>query len=71
MIKKALKDAMGVSIGVTIGSVIIPRIAFPHLYNHTWPSIEKQSILYFVILYVACFGIYLSIEWIKSKIHSK
>jgi hypothetical protein len=67
MIKKSLKSAIGVSIGVTIGGCVLPRIFFSNLHNDTWPPIWQQAVLYFVIGYVASFLVYLVINWIKSK----
>jgi len=67
MIKKALKSAIGISIGTTIGGVILPRILFSELYNNTYPPILEQVPMYFVISYGACFFVQLLIEWIKNK----
>ncbi len=68
MIKRALKSAIGVSTGTTIGGVVLPRILFSELYNNTYPPILEQTLLYFVISYGACFIINLLIEWIKNRI---
>lgn len=71
MVKRALKFAIGPSIGITIGSIIIPRIMFSNLYNETYPPILVQACLYFVVGYIVCFLVSLFIEWIKSKVKSK
>lgn len=68
MIKRALKSAVGISIGITIGGVIIPRVfTFKNLYNDTYPSIYIHGIMYFIGSYIVCFLFSLLIEWIKSK----
>lgn len=68
MIKKALKSAVGISIGIVIGGVIIPRLfTNKNLYNDTYPSILVHSIMYFVVSYIACFLMSLLFEWIQSN----
>jgi len=67
VLKKALKSAIGPSIGIVIGNVLW-RITNPELYNETWPPIFGQAALYLLVGYVACFFIILLIEWIKSKV---
>ncbi len=71
MLKRALKFAIGPSLGITLGSVIIPRIIFPHLYNKTYPPILLQAGLNFVVIYIASSLVSLLIEWIKSRAQSK
>ena len=69
MIKKALKSAVGISIGITIGGVIIPRLfMFKNLYNETYPPVFVHSMIYFVGSYMVCFLFFILLEWIKSKI---
>lgn len=69
MIKKALKSSVVISIGITIGGVIIPRVfTFKNLYNDTYPSILVHSMKYFVGSYMVCFLFFILLEWIKSKI---
>ena len=65
MFKRALKFAIGPSIGITLGGIIIPRIMFPNLYNETYPPILVQAGLYFVVGYIVSFLVSLFIEWIK------
>lgn len=67
MFKRALKFAIGPSIGITLGGIIIPRIMFPNLYNETYPPILVQAGLYFVVGYIVSLLVSLLIEWIKSK----
>jgi len=71
MLKRALKFAIGPSIGITIGGIIIPRFMFSNQYNETYPSISLHASLYFVVGYIVSFLVYLLIEWVKSKIRSK
>jgi len=71
MIKRALKFAIGPSVGITIGGVIIPRIIFSNLYNKTYPPIFVQASFYFVVGYIVSFLVYLIIEWFKLKMKSK
>lgn len=69
MVKRSLKAAIGVSAGMTIGGIIIPRIfLFPKLYNETFPPILVHSIMFFVGSYIVSFLFFLLIEWIKSKL---
>lgn len=71
MLKRALKFAIGPSVGITLGGVIIPRIMFPNLYNETYPPILLQAGIYFVVGYIVSFLVSLLIEWIKLKAESK
>lgn len=71
MLKRALKFAIGPSVGITLGGIIIPRIIFPNLYNETYPPILFQACFYFVVGYIVSFLVSLLIEWIKSKAESK
>ena len=71
MLKRALKFAIGPSVGITLGGIIIPRIMFPNLYNETYPPILLQAGLYFVVGYIVSFLVSLLIEWIKLKAESK
>lgn len=71
MLKRALKFAIGPSVGITIGGIIIPRIMFSNLYNETYPSIPVQACLYFVVGYAVSFLVSLLIEWVESKMESK
>ncbi len=71
MLKRALKFAIGPSIGITLGGVIIPRIMFSKLYNETYPPILVQAGLYLAVGYIVSFLVSLFIEWVKSKFVSK
>jgi len=71
MLNRALKFAMGPSIGITLGGIIIPRIMFSNLYNKTYPPILLHAGLYFAAAYAVSFLVFLLIEWIKSKVESK
>ncbi|EHQ91023.1 hypothetical protein DesyoDRAFT_4055 [Desulfosporosinus youngiae DSM 17734] len=68
MFKRALKFAIGPSIGITIGGILIPRIMFSNLYNETYPSILLHASLYFVVGYIVSLLVFLLIEWVKPKI---
>jgi hypothetical protein len=69
MLKKALKFAIGPSVGVTIGLIIIPRIMFSNLYNET--NIFVQASLCFIVGYIVSFLVFLLIEWIKLKVKKR
>ncbi|WP_312833209.1 hypothetical protein [Sedimentibacter saalensis] len=71
MLKRALKFAIGPSIGVTIGGIIIPRIIFSNLYNATYPPIIVHAGLYFIAGYIVSFLVFLLIEWVKLKFDNK
>lgn len=45
MIKKSLKSAIGISIGITIGGCIFPRIFFDNLYNDTGRSVKPSTVI--------------------------
>jgi uncharacterized membrane protein len=70
MLKRALKFAIGPSIGITIGGIIIPRIMLSYLYNETYPPIIVQAGLYFIVGYIVSFLVSLLIEWVKLKFDS-
>lgn len=71
MLKRALKFAIGPSVGITLGGIITPRIVFTNLYNETYPPILLQAGLYFAVGYIVSFLVSLLIEWIKLKAESK
>lgn len=71
MIKKALKSAIGISIGLTFGGVVLPRLMFPEFYNHTYPPLLKQILIYFLFSYAVCFLTSLLINWIKIKLNKE
>lgn len=55
MLRRALKFAIGPSVGITLGGLIIPRIVFPNQYNETYPPILEYAGLYFVVGYMVSF----------------
>lgn len=67
MVKRALKSAIGIGVGATLGGVLLPRLLFPAQYNETFPPIWQQVLLYFAVSYAVSFLTYLLIEWLKSK----
>ncbi|MDK2808857.1 MAG: hypothetical protein PWP24_1594 [Clostridiales bacterium] len=67
MLKKSLKSAVGVSIGITLGGCIIPRILFSDLYNNTFPPIWEHALTYLIQGYLVSFLVSLLINWIESK----
>jgi len=66
MIKKALINAIGPTVGLVIGNVLF-RLTNSHLFNETWPPIFMQALLYLVVGYAVSFAVILFIEWVKSK----
>ena len=66
MVKKALKNAIGPTVGLVIGNVLF-RLTNSHLFNETWPPIFIQFLLYLVVGYAVSFAVILFIEWVKSK----
>jgi len=66
-LSRALKFAIGPSLGLTIGGIIIPRIMFANRYNQTYPPMLVHAGLYFVTGYIVSCVIFLFIEWVKSK----
>jgi hypothetical protein len=67
MIRKALRFAIGPSIGVVAGSFVF-RLTNRSLYGESWPPMLAQVALYLILSYAACFLVILLIEWIKSKL---
>ena len=67
MIKRALKSAIGVSVGVMISNIIITRFLLHELYNSTNPSVGFQVLQCLLIGYITGFLIFFVIELIKSK----
>lgn len=65
--KKALKSAISVSIGTTVGTVLLPRMMFSQLYNNTYPPIWQQALLCFVVSYGVGVVVLLLIEWVRNK----
>ena len=71
MLRRALKFAIGPSIGITIAGLVIPWIAYSERYNETYPPILLHAGVYFIIGYIVSFLVCLLIEWGKSKYVSK
>lgn len=67
MVKRALKSAIGVSLGIAAGGTVLPRLLHPYFYNNTYPPLWIHALLNFSIAYISCFLMYLLAEWIKSK----
>ncbi|HHZ13983.1 MAG TPA: hypothetical protein GX394_08695 [Clostridiales bacterium] len=68
MLKRSLRFAIGPSLGVTLGHVIISRVMYPHLYNKTYPSILEHAGMCLIVGYIVSFLASLTIEWVKSKL---
>ena len=67
MVKQALKSAIGIGVGTTIGGCVLPRLFFGDLYNGTWPPIWAQALMYFAVGYTVAFLIFLLINWLKCR----
>lgn len=67
MIKRALKLAIGPSLGVVIGHIIASRVMFSYLHNETYPPLLVHAGLTFVVAYTVSFLVHLLIEWVKSS----
>ena len=67
MIRQALKRAFGVSLGVTIGGVLLPRLLWTWRYNATFPPLALHVLLYFVGSFVVCFLVTWLVLFLKSK----
>ena len=70
MVKRALKFAIPLSLGMTLGSISL-RYIFPQLYNETFKPTLIVTFIYFCISYIASFLVVLLIEWVRSKIVRK
>ncbi len=71
MIKKSLKQAIGISIGTAIGGVLLPRLLFQDMFNATYPPIWKHLVMYLAVGYIGSFLVFLLINWVKSKLKSE
>jgi|GEM_PF-1966957 len=67
MLKRALKSAAGIGIGVMTGSVIIPRLLFSGRYNSTYPPLSIHALQGFLFGYAGSFAVCLLVEWLKTK----
>lgn len=67
LIKKALKSAIGPSVGITIGGCILPRLFFVDWYNNTYPPIWKHAILYLLVGYITAFLVFFIISLFQSR----
>lgn len=63
LIKKSLKRAIGVSIGVTFGGYVLPRF----IYEYYSPFSLKHAIVYLIINFTVSFFVLLLINVIKTK----
>jgi hypothetical protein len=70
MLKRALKTAIGPSVGIAIGGIAF-RLSYPKLYNETWPNIFVQAVFALAVSYVACFLVNLLIEAVRAKASEK
>jgi len=68
MLKRSLKFAIGPSLGVALGHVIISRVIYPHLYNETGSSILGHAGMSLIVSYIVAFLVSLIIEWVRSKL---
>lgn len=66
--KRALKAAIGPSLGTVLGGVIIPRLIYPYRYNDTYPPLLIHACQWFLVGYAVSFLVILIFEWAKSKI---
>lgn len=71
MTKKALRTAIGVSIGVVIGGTLIPRLTHPERYNDTYPAILVQALLYLVVSFAGGFLAALLIEFARERLKTE
>ncbi len=67
MVRQALKQAIWISLGVTIGGVMLPRLLNKQLYNDSYPPLALHMLLYFIAGYVVCFLTSWFILYLRSK----
>ncbi len=67
MVWQALKQAVWISLGVTIGGVLLPRLLSSQLYNDSYPPLALHMLLYFVAGYAVCFLTTWLILFVRSK----
>lgn len=70
MIKSALKSALLLSAGITVGVVLLPRV-FSEVPFGTIAGILTQLVVTFIPIFVACFMVFLLTEWRRSKKSAK
>ena len=62
MFKKNLGSALGISLGITLGGVIIPRIYFTPQAFTTYPPLLHHILLYFTTTFLASFIFFVLME---------
>lgn len=71
MFKGSLKFAIGPSLGIALGGVIIPRLMKPYLYNETYPPILVHATMYLIGGYIVSVLVFMIIGWTKSKLDAE
>ncbi len=66
MLSKALHQAFGVSVGVTIGGVLLPRLLNAEGYDLSYPPLMLHLPMYFAASFVVCFITAWLILFLKS-----
>lgn len=67
LVGQALKQAIWVSLGVTIGGVLLPRLLNNQLYNDSYPPLALHMLLYLIAGYAICFITTWLILFLRSK----
>lgn len=70
MIKNALKSALLLSTGITLGIVLLPRV-FSEVPFGTISGIIVQLVTTFIPICIACFMVFMLAEWRRSKKNTK
>ncbi len=66
MLSKALNQAFSVSVGLTIGGVLLPRLLGEWGYNISYPPLALHLPMYFAASYIVCFITAWPILFLKS-----
>lgn len=66
MIQSALKSALLLSTGITVGAVLLPRV-FSEVPFGTVTGVLTQLVVTFLPVFIACLMVFLLTEWRRSK----
>ena len=74
IIIRAIKNAFGVSVGVTIGGTLLPRLLHPENYESAPPLFEhlwQNFSVVFVVIFAIWVLVYIVQDWINEKNQKK
>ena len=74
IVAKAIKNAFGVSVGVTVGGTLLPRLLHPENYenapellDHLWQNFS----VVFVVIFAIWVFVYIVQDWLNDRNRKK